>query len=147
VTIRAARPGDIDNIVEFNAAMARETERRELDRATLAAGVRAALDDPTKAIYLLAEMDGAVVGQLMITREWSDWRNGEIWWVQSVFVRPEYRRRGVFRALYDSAKSRASDAGAVGIRLYVDRHNTAAQRTYEELGMTMSDYLVMEEMF
>jgi GNAT superfamily N-acetyltransferase len=144
--IREGVPDDATVIIQFNAAMARQTERRELDGATLAAGVRAALADPGKARYLVAEIDGSVVGQLMITREWSDWRNGDIWWVQSVYVRPEFRRRGVFRALYERAKSEARGAGAVGIRLYVDCDNTTAQQAYETLGMSRSNYRVMEQM-
>jgi GNAT superfamily N-acetyltransferase len=146
-TIRLARADDADTLVDFNARMARETEDLTLDPAVLSPGVRAALADPAKAIYFVAEVDARVVGQLMITHEWSDWRNGDVWWVQSVYVHPDHRRRGVFRALYAHARAEARSAGAVGIRLYVDDHNAAAQRCYGTLGMRMSNYRVMEEMF
>jgi GNAT superfamily N-acetyltransferase len=145
--IRAARSNDANTLVEFNARMALETEELELDPALLSPGVRGGLADPSKALYYVAEAGGRVIGQLMITKEWSDWRNGEIWWVQSVYVHPDHRRRGVFRALYAHARDQASRAGAVGVRLYVDDHNAAAQQVYERLGMRMSNYRVMEEMF
>src|SRR3954452_8892223 len=111
--IRDATPADAATIVDFNARMARETEGLTLDPAVLSRGVRAALADPAKAIYFVAEIDRRVVGQLMITHEWSDWRDGDIWWVQSVYVHPEYRRRGIFRTLYAHARERARAAGAV----------------------------------
>ena len=145
--IRAARAEDAETLVEFNARMARETEGLELGRDVLSKGVRGGLADESKALYFVADAGGRVVGQLMITREWSDWRNGDIWWVQSVYVHPDYRRKGVFRSLYDHARDQARRAGAVGVRLYVDDHNAAAQQVYERLGMRMSNYRVMEEMF
>ena len=145
--IRPAREDDADVLVDFNARMARETEGLELDLAVLREGVRGGLADAAKALYFVADSGGAVVGQLMITKEWSDWRNGDIWWVQSVYVHPEHRRRGVFRALYAHARDHARRAGAVGVRLYVDDHNAAAQQVYERLGMRMSNYKVMEEIF
>ena len=145
--IRPACANEADTLVEFNARMARETEGLELDRNILSNGVRGGLADASKALYFVAESGGRVVGQLMITKEWSDWRNGDVWWVQSVYVHPDHRRRGVFRALYVHAREQASRAGAVGVRLYVDDHNAAAQQVYERLGMRMSNYRVMEEMF
>jgi len=145
--VRSAAPTDAETIVDFNARMARETEGLSLDPAVLSAGVRAALADPAKAIYFVAESGGRVVGQLMITHEWSDWRNGDIWWVQSVYVHPDHRRRGVFRALCAHARQQAEVAGAVGIRLYVEQDNSVAQRCYARLGMGLSHYRVMEEMF
>jgi GNAT superfamily N-acetyltransferase len=145
--IRPARADDADTLVEFNARMARETEGLDLGRDVLSQGVRGGLADAAKALYFVADADGRVVGQLMITKEWSDWRNGDIWWVQSVYVHSDYRRRGVFRALYDYARDQARSAGAVGVRLYVDDHNAAAQQVYERLGMRMSNYRVMEELF
>jgi len=145
--VRDATPADAEAIVDFNARMALETEGLALDPAVLSAGVRAALGDPAKAIYFVAEADRRVVGQLMITHEWSDWRNGDIWWVQSVYVHPDHRRRGIFRALYAHARERARAAGAVGIRLYVEQNNAAAQQCYGQLGMGLSHYRVMEEMF
>jgi GNAT superfamily N-acetyltransferase len=125
--------------------MALETEQLTLDRRTLDAGVRAALADESKAVYFLAEIDGRVVGQLMITHEWSDWRNGPLWWIQSVYVHADHRRRGVFRALYAYARAEAKHAGAVGLRLYVEESNHVGQATYRSLGMSMTHYRVMEE--
>lgn len=147
VLIRSARPDDADVLADYNVRMALETEHLALDPATVARGVRAALDDPAKALYFVAEFGGVVIGQLMVTHEWSDWRDGDIWWVQSVYVHPDHRRRGVFRALYDHARRAARTAGAVGLRLYVERHNADAQAVYQKLGMRDSGYLVMEEMF
>jgi GNAT superfamily N-acetyltransferase len=145
--VRRAVAADAQTIVDFNARMARETESLTLDPATLSAGVQAALADPAKAIYFVAEVGGHVVGQLMITHEWSDWRNGDIWWVQSVYVHPDYRRWGIFRALYAHARRQAQAVGAVGIRLYVEQDNSVAQRCYAQLGMSLAHYRVMEEMF
>ncbi len=148
IEIRPGRADDAATIAEFNVRMAQETEGRTLDRAILDTGVRAALADASKARYFVAEAgDGHVVGQLMITLEWSDWRNGEIWWIQSVYVHADYRGRGVFRKLYRHVAELAKQQGAAGLRLYVERENAAAQTTYAQLGMTMTHYLVMEEMF
>jgi ribosomal protein S18 acetylase RimI-like enzyme len=148
------RPGEVRDactIADFNAAMAAETEHLTLDRATLLAGVHAALADANKARYFVADASAGcshrVVGQLMLTREWSDWRNGDIWWIQSVYVAPEFRGRGVFKALYRHVEQLARAEGAVGLRLYVEQENGAAQKTYASLGMAMTHYLVMEEMF
>jgi GNAT superfamily N-acetyltransferase len=127
--------------------MAWETESLRLDPPTVRAGVRAALADPAKAIYFVAEIEGAVAGQLMITHEWSDWRNGDIWWIQSVYVHADYRRRGVFKALFSFVEQRARQSNVVGIRLYVDRSNADARRTYEQLGMSVSHYDLMEKMW
>jgi ribosomal protein S18 acetylase RimI-like enzyme len=143
--IRTATADDAATIVDFNSRLAVETEQLALDPATIDRGVRAALADPAKATYFLAEIDGAVAGQLMVTHEWSDWRNGDLWWIQSVYVADEFRRRGVFKALYDHVKTLAQRAGAAGVRLYVDRSNLKAQQTYVKLGMSMTNYLVMEE--
>jgi GNAT superfamily N-acetyltransferase len=145
-TVRDARADDCRHLVEFNARMAEETEHLKLDNAVLTAGVRNGLADPAKARYFVAELDGAVAGSLMITHEWSDWRNGDIWWIQSVYVRPEFRRRGVFRALYAHVRALATKSGVVGLRLYVETQNKNAQQTYSDLGMTTAHYLVMEEM-
>ena len=145
--VREARIDDAETIVEFNARMAMETEGHSPEAKTLAAGVRAALTDARKARYFVAEIEGRVAAQLMVTLEWSDWRNGDLWWIQSVYVHPEYRRRGAFAALYRHVTARARDAGAVGMRLYVEKENAAAQKAYARLGMTMTHYLVMEEMF
>ena len=144
--VRPARLEDAATLIDFNAAMALETEHLALDLATLTGGVNAALADATKARYFVAEVDNRIVGMLMLTLEWSDWRNGEIWWIQSVYVHPEFRRRGVFGAIYRHAEELARRSGAVGLRLYVVKHNAPAQATYAQLGMEMSEYLVMENL-
>ncbi len=143
--IRTAVAADAPTIARYNAAMALESEDVELDIDVLAAGVAAALDDPSRAFYLLSEIDGVVVGQLMVTFEWSDWRNGWMWWIQSVYVEPGHRRRGVYSGLYRRLEQMAEDAGNVrGIRLYVMRENIGAKRTYESLGMDHSEYDLYE---
>lgn len=148
LTIRDAARADIETIARFNSAMAVETEGRPLEPGTIHNGVAAVLADPTKGRYWVAEVDGQVVGQLMITYEWSDWRNGVLWWIQSVYVQPERRREGVFSALYHHVESLASARPDVcGLRLYVERDNARAQNTYSSLGMTEPNYLVMEAIF
>ncbi len=145
LTLRAADPRDLDVLVEFNAAMAMETEALRLDRERLRAGVAALLADPAKGRYRLAERAGEVVGALMLTREWSDWRCGDWWWIQSVYVRADARRAGVFRALFDSVAAEArADAGVCGLRLYVERDNLRAQATYRALGMDETHYRLFE---
>ena len=143
--IRDARPDDTVVLVAFNAAMAKETENLILAPAVLGPGIDAVLADPAKGRYFVAEEDGRIVGQLMITYEWSDWRNGNIWWLQSVYVEPAFRRRGIFKALYRHAEKLARSEGAVAIRLYVYHTNAAAQDTYRRLGMHDARYIVMEE--
>jgi len=144
-SVRRATASDRDSIVHMNAAMALETEGVALDRDRLSGGVTAALADPSKAFYLLAERGGEVVGQLMVTTEWSDWRNGVFWWIQSVYITPSWRRRGVYRALYAQVLSEAEARDDVcGVRLYVHHDNTVAQATYESLGMVRSDYHMYE---
>ncbi len=145
--IRPATDGDLDAIVEGNLALAEETERLHLDRATLANGVRALLEARVPGRYWVAERNGRVVGQLMVTFEWSDWRNRMVWWIQSVYVSPDARRDGVFRALYDTAHREARAANAGGLRLYVDTTNTKAQAVYTALGMNGDHYRVFEAMF
>ncbi len=133
-------------IVSNNAAMARETEGRDLDLSVLTRGVAALLADRSKGFYLVAaDASGEVVGQLMVTFEWSDWRNGTFWWIQSVYVAPAARRRGVYRALYSRVLELARDEGGVcGVRLYVERHNATAMATYRGLGMKASPYEMFE---
>ena len=144
-SIRQAVVDDGETITRFNAAMALESEGISLDRATLRLGVDAALVDETKAFYLIAEVDGNPVGQLMVTTEWSDWRNGWIWWIQSVYVKPEARRQGVYRRLYQRLTDMAGARGDIrGMRLYVMRENWVAKRTYESLGMSHSEYDLYE---
>jgi ribosomal protein S18 acetylase RimI-like enzyme len=142
--IRDATAADAEIITSYNAAMALETEHKRLDVATLRAGVEGAIARPGSAKYFLAEIGGRVVGQLMVTFEWSDWRNGDFWWVQSVYVHPEFRSRGVFGALYRHVEGLAREAGACGMRLYVERENVGAQAAYRRLGMGDAGYLVYE---
>lgn len=147
-SIRPARPEDAGVLIEFNRSMARETEAKELPEATISAGVRTLLENPSLGFYVVAEIDGKIAGSLMITTEWSDWRNGDFWWIQSVYVRPDYRRTGIYRALYDFVKRNAAEAGQVcGFRLYVERDNHIAQKTYESIGMHETNYRVFEETF
>ena len=144
-TIRQAGPADAPTIVQFNRLLASETEGKTLDAAVVAAGVAAALADPDhKGPYYLAVEGENILGQLQITFEWSDWRNGWFWWIQGVYIRAEARRRGVFRSLYRHVVEQARAAGVIGIRLYVERENHAAQRTYKELGMEEAGYLLMQ---
>jgi GNAT superfamily N-acetyltransferase len=154
IRVRDAAIYDGDWIVEFNARMARETEGLDLDRYVLSSGVRAVLADPAKGRYFMAECrepsphgPWICAGQLMITREFSDWRNGVFWWIQSVYVVEALRRRGVFRALYQHVRQQAHAAGAVGLRLYVEKNNAIGQATYRGLGMVDSHYQVMQELF
>jgi GNAT superfamily N-acetyltransferase len=146
IRIRQARDDDLEGIVESNIALARESEDKVLQRATVMAGVRAGLEDPGRSVYFLAEFRGEVVGQTMVTTEWSDWRNGWFWWIQSVYVHPAHRGRGVFRALYRHIRSLARSRGDVcGLRLYVESQNTPAISTYVHLGMKASGHLLYEE--
>ncbi len=148
VHIRAAGSQDGATIAEFNAAMALESEGITLDQAILRAGVEAALADAGKAFYLLAEVADSPVGQLMVTTEWSDWRNGWIWWIQSVYVIPGRRRQGVYRGLYSRLLELSEERGDIrGIRLYVMRENRVAKQTYEALGMSHSEYDLYETEF
>jgi GNAT superfamily N-acetyltransferase len=145
IIIRPASVSDTVIIAEFNAFMAKETENLELDRELLRRGTEALLADSSKGIYYLAELGDKVIGQLMITYEWSDWRNATFWWIQSVFVLPEYRMHGVFRKLYHYIESLARTRGDVcGLRLYVETSNTRAQQTYKALGMNHSHYKIMD---
>ncbi len=143
--MRPALPADAAVITEFNALMAEETEGLSLDRVRLRAGVDAIFADPHRGVYYVALDGETIVGQLMITYEWSDWRNGTFWWIQSVYTRKEYRGKGVFRALYRSVEQLArTRADVCGLRLYVEDHNTRAQQTYSALGMRQSKYRMME---
>lgn len=141
IRIRPARRDDLDFLVDANAAMALETEDTPLDRDLLTRGVAAVFDDAARGFYLVAERAGARAGCLLITREWSDWRCGDWWWIQSVYVLPAARRHGVFRALYGHVDAQArATPGVVGLRLYVEWENTRAQETYRALGMTQEHY-------
>ena len=143
--IRKATRGDEGILAAQNRAMALETEGKELDLERSLRGVAAVLEDPGKGFYLVAEREGQVVGQLMVTFEWSDWRNGTFWWIQSVYVAPAARRSGVYRGLYERLLAMArEDGGVCGIRLYVEAENGRAQATYAALGMERARYELFE---
>ncbi|NLH48726.1 MAG: GNAT family N-acetyltransferase [Myxococcales bacterium] len=145
LVIRRAENGDLPRLVAHNLAMAEETEGKILDAARVSDGTRAVLGDERKGFYLLARRGDAVIGQLMITYEWSDWRNGVFWWIQSVYVVPAERRQGVYRALYAHVSAMARKTENVcGVRLYVEKENRSAQETYRALGMNRTDYLLFE---
>ena len=145
IQIRKAAAGDAAVVAGFNAQLAFETEGRSLERAQLDDGVARVLADAARGIYWLAEVNRRVVGQLLITYEWSDWRNGWFWWIQSVYVRKEWRGRGVFQALYHFIEEQAADRPDVcGLRLYVDAHNARAKAAYEGLGMERTSYELFE---
>lgn len=147
IPVRPARPADSGVIVRFQILMARETESLDLDPATVTRGVQAVFADPSKGEYHVAESAGRVVGSLLTTPEWSDWRAATVLWIQSVYVLPEMRGRGVYRALYEHVRARVeSDPGLAGLRLYVDKRNTSAQSVYERLGMTREHYELFEWM-
>lgn len=147
IKIRRAHPRDLETIVDFNVRLADESEGVELDRDRLRSGVANALADERRAFYLIAESDGAPIGQLMITYEWSDWRDGEFWWLQSVFVRPEFRRQGVLKALYGRVLELADKSKVCGIRLYVERENVTAKAAYESFGITPAVFEMYEHDF
>ncbi|MGD9588918.1 MAG: N-acetyltransferase family protein [Pyrinomonadaceae bacterium] len=146
MNIRAAVKGDIDALVDFNQKMALETEGKRLEPEVLRPGVAAVFEDPNKGFYIVAEDAGNIVGGLMVTFEWSDWRNKWFWWIQSVYIVPEARGRGVYRRLYEKVKELAAGKGNVcGYRLYVEHDNVNAQTVYEKVGMERSIYYMYEE--
>lgn len=148
LNIRRAVAADADFIAESNIAMALETEGMALDATVVGPGVATVLADDSLGFYLVAEIDGNPAGQLMVTYEWSDWRNGLWWWIQSVYVRPEFRRRGVYSALHRHVEEAARAAGGVcGLRLYVERENTRAQQVYQSLAMHNTRYHMYEVEF
>jgi GNAT superfamily N-acetyltransferase len=148
ISIRPANSADIESIADFNIALCRETEGRELDRATVLAGVRRFVSEPSRGRYFVATIDGEVVGQTAHTFEWSDWRNGEIWWIQSVYVHPLHRSSGVFRTLFTHIKQLAeADADCCGIRLYMERDNDSARSSYQRIGFRETGYEVFELLF
>ena len=147
-SIREALLDDAQAIAAYNIRLARETEARELAPDIVLAGVRALIQSPENGRYFVALRDGEVVGQLLITFEWSDWRNGLFWWIQSVYVSAPHRREGVFSQLYEYVSGLArQDPGICGIRLYVEEDNSRAHSTYQALGMSTTGYQVMEEEF
>lgn len=145
LTITQGKASDIDAIVRFQADMAMESEGTVLDKDTLTNGVTAAINDESKGIYLVARAGGKAIGSLMLTREWSDWNNQWYWWIQSVYVMPKYRKKGVYKAMYATLKQMARESGVAQIRLYADRTNLSAQQVYQCLGMRESHYLMFEE--
>ena len=147
IHVRRATLADAEVIAGFNIAMALETENHVLDPDVIGPGVRTAVSDRAKCLYFVAEIGGRVVGQTMVTFEWSDWRNGDVWWFQSVYVAPAFRGRSVFKSLHAAVEHAAREAGGVGLRLYVWNENARAQATYAALGWADANYKVMERMF
>ncbi len=147
IRIRKAQADDLETIVDFNIDLADESEGVELDRERLRSGVQNALRDDRRAFYLIAESGGSVSGQLMVTFEWSDWRNAEFWWLQSVFVRPEFRRQGVLKALYARVLELAADQGVCGVRLYVEHSNLGAKSAYRSFGLEPTIFEMYEDDF
>ena len=145
LTITQGKVSDIDTIVRFQADMAMESEGSMLDMDRLTLGVSSAINDEQKGIYLVARANDTPIGSLMLTREWSDWNNQWYWWIQSVYVMPEYRKKGVYKAMYATLKDMAQENGVSQIRLYADRTNLSAQQVYQRLGMRESHYLMFEE--
>lgn len=147
MNIRIAEKEDIPSLVEFNQAMAMETEGRHLPDDVIAGGVHGVFEDRGKGFYVVAEdADGKIIGGLMITYEWSDWRNSWFWWIQSVYILPEARGRHIYSMLYDHVKDLARKRGDVfGFRLYVEKENAHAKKVYEKVGMEECQYLMYEE--
>ena len=147
LVIRPATLDDRDTVVDYNRRLAEESEGKQLPLDTVRPGVAAILGDPTLGRYYMACREGRTIGQTMITFEWSDWRNGQIWWIQSVYVAPEERRGGVFRAMFEHVRQTALREQVVGLRLYVERNNEPALAVYQKMGMENAGYLVFEQMF
>ncbi len=152
IRVRPATLADLDVLVGFSAAMARETEGRCLDLERLRAGTTAVFESPARGVYLVADVptgqSSMVVGQLLITYEWSDWRNGVFWWIQSVYVRPDWRRQGVYRRMHAHVVAEAKARGDVcGLRLYVDNENRTAQLVYARMGLHATEYRIYEADF
>ena len=144
--IRLAKGSDADELVAFNQAMALETEGKTLDPGKIAPGVAAVFGDEKKGFYVVAEQDDKIVGGLMVTYEWSDWRNAWFWWIQSVYILPEARGTRLYSRMYEFVKARAAETGNVcGFRLYVETENIHAQSVYDAVGMSRSHYLMYEE--
>ena len=147
VQTRPAGAGDVETIASFQCRLASESEAITLDPAIVRKGVQAVINDPTKGRYLLADIDGRTIGCLMIIREWSDWRNAEVWWIHSLYVPPEFRRRGVLRAMYGHLKATVeADQSLRGLRLLVEKDNRVAMAAYEVLGMDGDHYKLYEWM-
>ncbi len=147
IKINKADLDDAFVIAEFNISMAKETENLELDEGLIFNGVKNLMNQPDLGFYIVAKHGNKICGCLMITKEWSDWRNGLIWWIQSVFIHPDYRKQGIFRKMYQFITNYAKDQGVIGLRLYVEYKNTIAQKTYTALGMQKCDYHIFEQIF
>jgi len=144
ISIRKGNPEDAAVIIDFQQKMAWETEKLNLITEVVTRGVKAVFDNSSRGQYWIAEFNGSVIASLLITYEWSDWRNTDVWWFQSVYVLPEYRRQGIFRKMYTFIKEEAIRNGIAGLRLYVETNNTPAQMTYESLGMQSEHYRMYE---
>ena len=145
VTVRLATPKDAAIIIEFNIAMARETEEKVLAFDILSAGVHAVMENSQLGFYLVAEAAGEIAGCLLVTSEWSDWRNGLFWWIQSVYVRKKFRRQGIYAKMFEFLNRKADQRPEVcGFRLYVAQNNLAAHKTYAALGMHQTPYRIYE---
>src|SRR6266849_3708003 len=145
IRIRTAKTADAEIIAHFNTLLAQETEARLLEPERLRRGVECVLADPARGTYWVAEIDAQIVGQLLITSEWSDWRNGSFWWIQSVYVPRRWRGQGVFQSLYSHVRRLASERAEVcGLRLYVEANNASAKQTYERIGLARTHYEVYE---
>lgn len=144
IIIRKATPTDASVIIDFQQKMAWETEELTLELAIVSKGVNAVFTNLSRGQYWVAEEKGIVVASLLITYEWSDWRNSDVWWFQSVYVLPDYRRTGIFRSMYNFIKNEAENQNVAGLRLYVETNNSRAQKTYEALGMRSEHYTMYE---
>ncbi len=146
IIIRKAKPEDAEAIIDFQQKMAWETEEMTLPTEVVSKGVNAVFSNQVLGQYWVAEDEGLVIASLLITYEWSDWRNANVWWFQSVYVLPSHRRKGIFRSMYLHIRNEAENAGVAGLRLYVETNNTRAQKTYEALGMKREHYSMYEWM-
>ncbi len=144
ILIRDAKRDDAGKIISFQEKMAMETEGMTLDHETITMGVNAVFDNPEKGKYYVAEKEGIIIASLMITSEWSDWRNSWVWWFQSVYVLPGERRNGVFRKMYEYIRELANEEGVAGLRLYVEKDNHRAMKTYGAMGMNGDHYRLYE---
>lgn len=138
-------PHDLQTIVQFQLQMAKETEHLQLNEQTVTFGVQKLFDHPDRGHYRIAELDGRIIASMLILYEWSDWRNGDVLWIHSLYVLPDFRAKGIFKQLYQQLRQEVADSPSLmGIRLYVDRTNEAAQKVYEKVGMTAEHYLMYE---
>jgi GNAT superfamily N-acetyltransferase len=148
ISVRLGEVKDVEVLAQANIAMAWETEQKHLDPATIVRGVRTVLSNPQHGFYVIAMKDGQIAGSLMVTFEWSDWRSALIWWIQSLYVQPAFRRCGVFRRLYEFVEARAAQEPDVcGIRLYVQQSNHIAKQAYADAGMRQTTYRIYERLF